>query len=124
MMELFCINNEIFEKEIDRFPLLDSILVSLQVYSSETEGVCIELVFDISHRRHNKRMKLVFKKVLQYSFYYDSSFAFYNVESFKFFPIEDKGQFYLSLAPDDEVAEISDDDEDFILAENAVLYYQ
>jgi hypothetical protein len=123
-MKLFEINNDIFKKGIERFPLLDSILLSMQVYSSEVEGVCIELMFDVSHRGHNQKMKLVFKKVLQYNFYYDSSFAFYNVESFKFFPIEEKGQFYLSLAPDDEVAAISEDDEDFILAENAILYYQ
>lgn len=123
-MQLFCTNNDVFTKGRDEFPLLDSKLLSMLIYSSETEGVCIELVFDVSHRLKRNRMKLVFKRVLQYSFYYDLKFSFYYVERFKFFPLNDKGQFYLSLAPIDEDEIISEEDEDIIISENVALFYQ
>jgi hypothetical protein len=121
-MDLISENNKIFENNLEQVNILNSKLLSIKIYAHEADGVCIELNFHNDYIKVNPMIKLIFKKVLSYSFYHESGYSFYNVESFKLLALTNN-KFYLSLDPFDEKEEVSEEDQDFIIAKHIALYY-
>ncbi len=68
-----------------------------------------------------KKVRLKFIDVCKYLSYFENSHIFYNVERVKFLCLSE-GLTYFSLDPADELLEISEDDQDFILAKEIIGY--
>ncbi len=98
--------------------LLDSNLKKYCAYE-ENGGVKAEFTFEMRPGSSYRMILLRFEDVKAISFYYNDGLTFYNVERFKFFMSESK-EFYLALDPADEDENISEEDQDIVLARSVV----
>ena len=100
--------------------LLDSSIFSINIKRDvETTGVIIKLVFKLMYPR-NMYLKIIFRDVLEYSFYWNSSHYFYDVSSYKF--IKKNDLFYLSLDPDEQELDRMKSDQDYILSRSVEAF--
>jgi hypothetical protein len=105
---------EIFSGILEEYSLLNSKLVSLQIEHTG-ERLLAKIRLRLSNSCGAKLITLVFKDVREYSFLYSVDYSFYNVENYKFSVFE-KGV-YISLDPADDQIERSQDDQDYIVAD-------
>lgn len=91
----------------------DSTISRFDIYEHEYQ-LCIDVYF-ISIKG-GKQLKIHFTGIIRYQFSYSNNYNFYTVESYKFF--KSKEGYYISLAPFNELDEISEEDEDLILCEH------
>ena len=99
--------------------LLDATITCIQIRSTE-ELPSVEVEFKCRESSKYTAVKLSFSGVKEFYFYHKESYRFYNVESMKFLHLE-SNNIYISLDPDDCTPGHSDDDLDFILANEIEL---
>ena len=76
--------------------------------------VSIEVVVQLMYAKTDKRIKLIFADVLEYSFYHRREHDFYNIVDLKFF--KQSAGYYVSFDPDYSTSQASANDNDFISA--------
>lgn len=96
--------------------LLSSKLSGIHVSRNDESEVVIELYLELLYAKQKNSLKLVFKIIKEFSFYYNQNYNFYNVERYKFF--KEGEDFYISLDPNNEDDTISSEDQDFILSKH------
>jgi len=103
-------NEDLFTyMSIKKLYILDSILLRMEICDYEN-GPFAELDFELTHG--NCLFKLKCSNIVAYSFYFRIHKPVYT-EKCKFFKKDEL--FYLCLDPYDELAEINENDQDFIL---------
>lgn len=99
--------------------LLSAQIDNIKIYQEKSQLI-IDVYLELVHAKRSNKIILRFNNVRQYSFYYHETTIFYFIEIIKFF--ETAGNFYISFDPVNEKEEISDEDQDFILAESVEGY--
>ena len=107
-------NDCLLDSFSETFNILDATISEIKIYMNK-KHLIVELYMKLSYP-HNMNLKLCFSGVKEYSFYWNDNHIFYNIESYKLFKANNL--FYMSLDPDGEENEISQNDQDFILCEN------
>jgi hypothetical protein len=110
-------NNKLLSKLTGENCLLDTKIEHLSIFAAD--NLIIEITFLMRPKSDFERVTIRFSGVLEYSFYYNTDYIFYNVERYKFF-LDNNNNFYLSLDPFNEAVEISDQDQDYIIAKEVV----
>ena len=99
------------------FSLLSSRITKYVVY--EDDGlICMDLYFRLVYPK-GLLLKMTFKDVKEYSFYWNSNYYHGIIENFKY--IQHDGLHYISFDPDEEVDAVSEADQDFILCSDMVI---
>jgi len=116
-MELAKGINSVF---IGKNSLLDTQLKEVLINTNKKGEIQIRLTFTNFKRESDfDEVKILFKNVYEFGFYYSSDYIFYNVEDYKLLDL--KGKIYISLDPDSSTTSRSPDDLDFILSEKAMI---
>ena len=97
-----------FKKFLEEFTILDSELLIIMVFVEENV-LQVELTLKLSNLN---LVKLTFKDVIEYKFYYSNSNIFYIVSDYVL--IFNNDNYYISLDPYDGNNGPSDEDSDFI----------
>lgn len=102
--------NEIieFDNFINNYTILDSELSSISVYV-EDDVLHVALTMKLNNL---KLVRLIFKDVIEYNFYYSNDNFFYNVSDYILLFTDNS--YYISLDPYDGSLGPSEDDSDFI----------
>ena len=111
-MKLIGSNNELVDFLSGDYSILSS-RISQTTFRSEDGELIIEIDIDLLYSQKEKKLKLRFTEIEEYSFYYNSQHIFYNIEHYKFLSTE-KGM-YISFDPFDEEEMITPGDQDFIM---------
>jgi hypothetical protein len=113
-MKLIGKNDVLFKQLKDvEIRILDSMIKKINIFTQETEGLCIEIDFD-SSQYQNCYLRLRFSGIKEYSFYHNDTHLFQYVECLKL--IKHNELFYISLDPEDEFSVIaSDNDQDLVV---------
>lgn len=118
MLKLFAQNEELYESLKGNNNILDSQINRILLVEEEQE-IKVEIDFLLHNVSENKKVRIVFNHIKEFSFYYNSQYIFYNVERFKLLLLEN-GYYYLSLDPYDESMQVSSKDQDIIIARNII----
>ena len=95
--------------------ILDSEITRINIFEESV------LIFEVDLTFKANLVRLRFKGIKEYSFYYNSTHIFYNVECYTL--IKNDNLFYISFDPEDErSAIILENDNDFILCESIEVY--
>ena len=97
--------------------LLSSRIHRYAIYE-ENNKVCIDLYCELAYPQ-GMSLKVVFKDVKEYSFYWNSNYYHNYIENLKY--IQCDGLHYISFDPDETVDTISESDNDFIYCSEIVL---
>jgi|EndMetStandDraft_4_1072995.scaffolds.fasta_scaffold00296_15 hypothetical protein len=118
-MEFIGNNNDLFNLlKSEKIAIRNSVIVRINIFLSD--GLLI-IEIDFLYSK-GQSLRLSFSKIKEYSFYHNSSYTFKYVENFNL--IKDKGHFYLTLDPENELADhIEESDQDFILFEEFEAFY-
>jgi hypothetical protein len=108
------------EKQINlpnNLDILDSKLFNMSI-SVIDYNLKIELLLEL--KPDNLYLKMAFEEVMEYSFYWNSTYTFYIIDSYKLFA--NNNIIYISLDPDDCEEFRSVNDQDYILSNSMKLY--
>ena len=108
-------NDCLLDSFSETFNILDATIKEFKIYVDENNLVVIDIDLKLLHPR-GMNLKLSFYGIKEYAFYWKENYAFYDIGSYKFFKVDDL--FYISLDPEMEGNNISQNDNDFILCEN------
>lgn len=108
-------NKEVLEHF--QYSLLSSVLNKIEIVGLNGEAV-VRLSFTLTN---GSKIRLELVDVIEYNFYHSSDYNFYNVASYKFF-MTDNGSYYISLDPFSEKEIVEQEDNDFIVAKEIILY--
>lgn len=93
--------------------LLDARLIGLHLFEDPEGGRGDEptLHLDFYPRKgtFENKLRLVFKEVKEFNFYYDNRITFFYIVKYKLFQLPD-GDYYISLDPFDEEKSVCEDD--------------
>ena len=111
-------NSEVLNYLSGNLSLLDATIskfeISLVEDSLVGDSLNISIYFQLMKRtKTDIKVLLIFKEVIEYSFYHNSKYSFYYVEELKFF--ETEGKFYFSGDPY-HTEGVSENDNDFIMS--------
>ena len=118
-MKLVAENDLVLSYLSGSLSLLSGQLMEMRVYLKQ-QLLTIDLDVRLIYAEGNSLHKLRFTDVVEYSFYHNSDYIFYNIAIFKFLKIG--GLFYLSLDPENESNNRSENDQDFILSKSVSVY--
>lgn len=119
-MELLSRNSHLLNALHGNLEIRDSQILGINIY--EINGVVfIEVRIELLREKVNKRLLLKFSNVTLYAFFWKGSSYFYYIERYKFF--ENAGKYYISFDPVDEEDAVSDEDNDFLLADSVEGYF-
>jgi hypothetical protein len=118
-MHLLAENHDALHLATSSETLLNSMVEGFAIYA-ESDGLVIEVVFQLQHSKQVNKLLLRFKPVTAYGFVYSDKATFYNVESFKFLRLAE--DYYLSLDPWDENEQADKRDNDTIRAKGVTAY--
>jgi len=118
-MKLVAENDLVLSYLSGSLSLLSGQLMEMRVYLKQ-QLLTIDLDVSLIYAKGNPLHKLRFTDVVEYSYYYNSDYIFYNIAIFKFLNIG--GLFYLSLDPENESNNRSENDQDFILSKSVSVY--
>lgn len=105
---------------INNDSLVSTIIEEIKLNNDKFGELQIKIVIsNFSKKSYFSKITLLFSNIMEFSFYYNSSYAFYNVENYKLLCFNN--QVYLSLDPDTNIDDRSTSDSDFILAGNVRL---
>lgn len=105
---------------IDNLSLYDSNLQKNSIYVKD--GIVeVEIILRLDYPL-GTYVKLLFKNVIDYSFYWNKDFDFYIIDSYKLLKAEDD-TYYCSLDPFNREFCISEEDKDIIKSRNLEVYY-
>jgi len=111
----------LYERLMKDIHIISSSVKRFNIFISDDEGLTIEIDFELLYDLGSV-LRVRFKRVKEYSFYWNSTHNFYYVERFKL--IRKTDLFYLSLDPEDESSlDISENDQDFILFSGFEAWY-
>ncbi|TGO02661.1 hypothetical protein PN36_21300 [Candidatus Thiomargarita nelsonii] len=95
--------------------LLDAKMTGMN-FSTEPSGrFAVQLDFEPRQGSYKEKLRLEFREIKEFAFYYDETTAFYYLERYKLFPTAD-GDYYLSMDPYDEEERLSEEDQGIIRA--------
>jgi hypothetical protein len=121
-METIYKNDELLELTKGSSFIRDSLVTRFDIYQQEFRlNVDVYLNLGFSRFKAEKKLKIHCSDIIRYQFLHDKKYYFYNVENCKFFKSENG--YYLSLAPFNELDEISEEDEDLVQCENIEGYF-
>ena len=100
--------------------ILDASVKRISIFD-EDDALKIELVLNMRSSSEYGSILICFEDVIEYGFYYTQEHIFYNIEQYKFF-YNPKSGYYISLDPIDEVNELSEEDQDFILSKDVIAF--
>ncbi|WP_437922445.1 hypothetical protein [Sphingobacterium sp. LRF_L2] len=112
-------DNILFEQLTQELSILSSQIIGFNIKTKDY-SFTIEVEIKLLYSKGNC-LKLVFSKIKEYAFYNNSSNDVYYIEDYKL--MQKNNLYYISFDPDaNDLADISDDDNDFILCENMEGY--
>lgn len=119
-MDLIDYNQELVLSLTDNNSLLDSVIEKFEIFMADGH-VNANVWLQMRPSSEFGKVQLKFTDCKEYSFSYTDDYYFYNVELVKLFKTKD-GMFYVSFDPVDEQDEVSNEDQDFILARGVSGY--
>lgn len=95
--------------------LLDAKMIDMNFSTEDNGNAIVQLDFEPRPGSYKEKLRLEFRGIKEFAFYYDETIAFYYLERYKLFPTND-GDYYLSMDPYDEEENISQEDQGIIRA--------
>jgi len=112
-------DNILFEQLTQELSILSSQIIGFNIKTKD-DSFIIEVEIKLLYSKGDC-LKLVFSKIKEYAFYNNSSNDVYYIEDYKL--MQKNNLYYISFDPDgNDLADVSDDDNDFILCENMEGY--
>lgn len=106
----------------DNLSIYDSSLQSICIFTSENNIINVQAIIKLNYPC-NIYLKLIFRNVIEYSFYWDKDYIFYIIESYKLLRSENN-LYYCSFDPaDNNNTSISADDGAVVICKNIEGYY-
>jgi hypothetical protein len=99
--------------------LLDAKMIDMNFSTENTGNAMVQLDFEPRQGSYKEKLRLEFRGIKEFTFYYDETTAFYYVERYKLFHTAD-GDYYLSMDPYDEEENISEEDQGIVRAKKIV----
>jgi hypothetical protein len=93
--------------------LLDAKMIGMNFSTDPSDAV--QLDFEPRQGSYKEKLRLEFREIKEFAFYYDDTSTFYYLERYKLFPTAD-GDYYLSMDPYDEEEMLSEEDQGIIRA--------
>jgi len=95
--------------------LLDAKMIGMNFSTDPSDHFAVQLDFEPRQGSYKEKLRLEFRDIKEFAFYYDDTTAFYYLECYKLFPTAD-GDYYLSMEPYDEEEKLSEEDQGIIRA--------
>ena len=119
-MKYIAKNETLLDFLSDDKSIISATITRFDIFHSDHK-LNIDVYITLLYSKHDKKLKLQFQNVSQYSMFHTSDNYFYYIEQYKFFKCVNG--FYASFDPVDESHKIDPDDNDFILCSDVEGYF-